>query len=191
MRRQERHQQSQHTHTLVLYLSLCLSSKLFVCLSVCLFVSLDEALTKTPTMSVCLFVWLCLPLCLSFVLFVCFIFLSLYLWLLFPPLSFCEVPSLDHLSVSTLVACTRLYNLLCPSVCPSAGQLVPISLFYRFRVLWPHCSCPNALVTLDTAPAHPQGTGVAVNPALFRQIVKSLNALWSFWYGDCSLRKVM
>ena len=31
----------------------------------------------------------------------------------------------------------------------------------------PHCSCPNSLVTLNTAPAHSHATGVAVYPSLF------------------------
>ena len=33
--------------------------------------------------------------------------------------------------------------------------------------LWPHCSCPNGLVTSNMAPAHPHATSVAVYPALF------------------------
>ena len=33
--------------------------------------------------------------------------------------------------------------------------------------LWPHCSCPNGLVTSNMTPAHPHATSVAVYPALF------------------------
>ena len=40
-------------------------------------------------------------------------------------------------------------------------------VFFMFFILWPYCSCPNALVTSNMAPAHPHATGVAVNPALF------------------------
>ena len=32
---------------------------------------------------------------------------------------------------------------------------------------WPHCSCPNGLVTSNMAPAYPHATSVAVYPALF------------------------
>ena len=46
-----------------------------------------------------------------------------------------------------LVACTRLYNLLCRSVRPSV--------------------CPNDGVAPNMAPAHPHKTSVAVYPALF------------------------
>ena len=63
-----------------------------------------------------------------------------------------------------LVACTRLYTPLCPSV----GRLVGRSrftFFYDF-ILLPHCSCPNGLVTSNMAPAHPHATSVAVYPAL-------------------------
>ena len=44
-----------------------------------------------------------------------------------------------------LVACTRLYNSLCPLVDWSVGW----SHFTFFMILffWPHCSCPNGLVT--------------------------------------------
>ena len=78
---------------------------------------------------------------------------------LFPPL-FC---------LMFLVACTRLYNPLCRSVRPSVRPSIRQSNF-TFLVFFrssPHCSCPNDQVTLDTAPAHPHATGVAVYPALF------------------------
>ena len=51
-----------------------------------------------------------------------------------------------------------------PSVCPSVWHTL---LFSGFCGLWPHCSCPNDLVTSNTAPAHPHATRVAVYPALF------------------------
>ena len=50
------------------------------------------------------------------------------------------------------------------SVCPSVHHTL---LFLGFRVLWPHCTCPNDLVASIAAPAHPHATGVAVYPALF------------------------
>ena len=68
--------------------------------------------------------------------------------------------------VSFLVADMRLYNPLYPSV----GRLVgwSLTLFFIILFLWPHCSCPNGLVTSNMAPAHPQATSVAVFPALFK-----------------------
>ena len=51
---------------------------------------------------------------------------------------------------------------------PSVRPLVRHTLlFFGFCGLWPHRSCPNDLVTLNTAPAHPHATGAAVYPALF------------------------
>ena len=35
-----------------------------------------------------------------------------------------------------------------------------------FFILWPHCSCPNGLVTSKMAPAYPHVTVVAVLPVL-------------------------
>ena len=73
------------------------------------------------------------------------------------------------------VACTQLYSLQPPlSVHPSIRRLVRRSVrrlvtfyfFYDF-ILWPHCSCPNGLVTSNMAPAHPHATWVAVCPTLF------------------------
>ena len=46
---------------------------------------------------------------------------------------------------------------------PSDGHTL---LFLGLCGFWPHSSCPNDLVTLVTAPAHPHATGVAVYPAL-------------------------
>ena len=34
-------------------------------------------------------------------------------------------------------------------------------------ILWPRFSCPNALVTSNTTPAHMHATGISVNSALF------------------------
>ena len=63
-----------------------------------------------------------------------------------------------------LIACTRLYNPHCPSI----GRLVGHTLFFfMILFLWPHCSCPNGLVTSNMAPVHPHATSVAVYPALF------------------------
>ena len=41
--------------------------------------------------------------------------------------------------------------------------------FCMFCGLRPHCSCPNALLTSNMAPAHPHATGVAVFPALLQK----------------------
>ena len=38
-------------------------------------------------------------------------------------------------------------------------------------ILWPHCFCPNDLVTSNIAPARPHATGVAVYPALFSKTI--------------------
>ena len=66
-----------------------------------------------------------------------------------------------------LVACTRLYNPLCLLVGWSVGRLVNhILLFFMILFLWPHCSYPNELLTLNMAPSHPLATSVAVFPAL-------------------------
>ena len=68
-----------------------------------------------------------------------------------------------------LVACTRLYNPLCPSVDRSVGRLVCHTLlFFMILSFRPHCSCPNGLVISNMAPAHPHATSVAVYPALFQ-----------------------
>ena len=53
-----------------------------------------------------------------------------------------------------------LYNLLCPPV----GWLVTL-YFFMILFLWPHCSCPNGLMTSNMAPAHPHATSVAVYPS--------------------------
>ena len=63
-----------------------------------------------------------------------------------------------------------------PSVRPSVRRSVGPSvrhtlLFLGFCGFWPHCSCPNDLVTSISAPAHPHATGVAVYPALFQMKV--------------------
>ena len=42
--------------------------------------------------------------------------------------------------------------------------------FFMFFILWPHCSCPNGLVTSKMAPAHQHATVVAVYPALLLQM---------------------
>ena len=58
-----------------------------------------------------------------------------------------------------------------PSIGPSIGSSIRHTLlFYFFYGLWPHCSCPNDMVTLITAPAHPHATGVAVYPAVSGEI---------------------
>ena len=64
---------------------------------------------------------------------------------------------------------TRLCSPLFRAVGRSVGLFVPLLLSFMFR-RWPHCSCPNALVTSNTALAHPHATEVAVCPALFSLI---------------------
>ena len=71
-----------------------------------------------------------------------------------------------------LVACTRLYNPLYPSVDRSVRQLVCLSVTLSFfDVNWRishYYSCPNIWWALsNTAPAHPHATWVAVYPILF------------------------
>ena len=44
-------------------------------------------------------------------------------------------------------------------------------------IFWPHCSCPNGLVTSNMAPAHPHATGVAVYPALFFKLPGAIQML--------------
>ena len=63
-----------------------------------------------------------------------------------------------------LVACTRLYNSLCPSVGLSVG--LSLFIFYDF-IFRPRCPYSNGLVTSNMAPVHPHATSVAVYPALF------------------------
>ena len=72
-----------------------------------------------------------------------------------------------------LVACTRLYNPLCPLVGRSVG-LSHFAFFFMILFLGPHCSCPRCLVTSDMAPAHPHPTSVAVYPALLSFMSASL-----------------
>ena len=69
---------------------------------------------------------------------------------------------LKFVSLWFLVAC---YATLHPalSVCQSVGPSVTL----YFLGFWPHCSCPNDLVTSITAPAHPHATRVAMYPSLF------------------------
>ena len=52
------------------------------------------------------------------------------------------------------------------SVCPSVGP--SHFTFLGFCGFWPHCSCPSDQVTLNTAPAHPHATWVALYLALFQ-----------------------
>ena len=73
--------------------------------------------------------------------------------------STCEWDDLTMFSV----ACTRLYNPLCPSV----GRSDTICFFGIYWRFWGYCSCPTAwLVYFITAPANPHATRVAVYPAL-------------------------
>ena len=64
-------------------------------------------------------------------------------------------------------------------VCRLVRLLVHHTLLFLFVFcsLWPHCSCPSDQVTLNTAPAHPHGTGLAVYPALLCQKYVSFNPI--------------
>ena len=71
-----------------------------------------------------------------------------------------------------LVACTQLYNLLCPFVCRLVRQTL-ILIFSAFMSVYGcllhYCSCPNTwLVFFITALAHQHLTKVAVYPDLFK-----------------------
>ena len=94
-----------------------------------------------------------------------FINLSIYLFVSLSH-TLCLCLSLSHSNQAFLVACTRLYTPLCPSVSRSVGWSVTFYFFMIF-VLWPYCSCPNGLMTSNIAPAHPHTTGITVYPALF------------------------
>ena len=52
---------------------------------------------------------------------------------------------------------------------PFMRPYISFWFFYVFSIFWPYCSCPNALVTLNTAPAHLHATRLSVYPALSRQ----------------------
>ena len=52
----------------------------------------------------------------------------------------------------------------------SVGPSTPLLLF-SFLGPWPHSSCPNALVTATTAPAHQHATVVVVYLVLFEQLL--------------------
>ena len=68
---------------------------------------------------------------------------------------------------------------VCPSIGPSIGPSVGPSVRNTLLCFgfWPHCSCPNYLVTSITAPANPHSTGVAEYPALFK-----LRSSWTNWW---------
>ena len=89
----------------------------------------------------------------------------------------CRVSSLVLVACYTTTPCF-VGPYICPSVCRSIHPLVyqsvchlvclSIGLFIRptitlyFFLFWAHCPCPNDLMTLIMAPAHPHATGVAV-----------------------------
>ena len=55
---------------------------------------------------------------------------------------------------------TLLYTQLCLTI-------LPLFILFYFRCLWPHWSCPNAVVISNTAFAHLHATAVDVYLALF------------------------
>ena len=65
---------------------------------------------------------------------------------------------------------SRVHATLQPalSVGRSVGRSVGhILLFFMILFIWPHCTCPNGLVTSNMAPAHLHATSTAMYPALF------------------------
>ena len=65
------------------------------------------------------------------------------------------------------IRCNCTLSFVGPSVSPSIGLSIGHTLiFLCFCGLYPYCSCPNALVHTNTAPAHPHMIGVTVHPAL-------------------------
>ena len=98
-----------------------------------------------------------------------FFFLLPSFMLLFLFLVACHTPHCWSVSPSVHWAVSPLGRWsICVSVCPSVHHTL---LFLGFRVLWPHCTCPNDLVASIAAPAHPHATGVAVYPALFLSVI--------------------
>ena len=83
-----------------------------------------------------------------------------------------------------LVACTRLYNPLCPSV----GWSVTFNFFYDFisliSLLLPKWS--SDLKYANMAPAHPHATSIAVYLALFKEIPPHL-----IFSGICQAKHVL
>ena len=71
------------------------------------------------------------------------------------------------IQTSLWILFSRLHATLQPIL--SIGRSVGRSHFTFFMILflWPHCSCPNGLVTSNMSPAHPHATSVAVYLALF------------------------
>ena len=89
-------------------------------------------------------------LCFSLRLFVCF-FLFFVLF---------RCVRQEHISIKGLVR-PSVRPSVCLSVRPSVRpSIIHTLLFLGFCGLWPHCSCPNDLVTSNTAPAHPSATGI-------------------------------
>ena len=81
-----------------------------------------------------------------------------------------EIHTISWCLLRFLVACyATLHPALSASLSQSDGWLVGPShlTLFMFFILWPHCTCPNALVTSQMAPAHTHAIGVAVYPALF------------------------
>ena len=63
-----------------------------------------------------------------------------------------------HRHSAFLVACTRLYNPLCPSVRRLVGHIL---LFFMIFFLWPHCSCSSDLKHGCCPPARDIGSRVS------------------------------
>ena len=83
----------------------------------------------------------------------------------------CPNEKQNHVPLFFLVACTRLYDPLCPSVCWSVHRP-----YFAFLVLfWSYFSCPTAwLVYFFTAPAHPHATCITVWPCFFSRVHATL-----------------
>ena len=73
-----------------------------------------------------------------------------------------------------------------PSIRPSIHRSVTLNFFWHSGGFWPHCSCPNALLTWSIPLAYPHMTGVALYPALLAR--ESKFQAWTGWYQTLKQR---
>ena len=90
-------------------------------------------------------------------------------WTTSPPSIVTDLASSVTLFFPFKSRATRLYTLLCWSVCPSVGPLIhPTVTIYYFTVIAVlGLTAPDDQLPSNTTPVHPHATGVAVYPALF------------------------
>ena len=73
------------------------------------------------------------------------------------------------------------------SVHPSVGRSVcQLVIFHFFCVLWPHCPCPNGLVTSITAPAHPPSSTLCQWQRQLLSIL-TIELVRRFWSGPSTI----